>query len=66
MELFPAGGIELVAVELAPQVFDAEGVLADQQAGDVFMQVFSAALADAGEPGVGFDGDQDLAQVDPV
>ncbi|MDC1527901.1 hypothetical protein N8600_02440 [Gammaproteobacteria bacterium] len=66
MNFFPARRIELVAVEFAPQVFGPKGILADQEAGNIFQQVFGAALTNTGDTGISFNGHQYFTEVDPV
>jgi hypothetical protein len=49
------------AIHVLPRALDVERVLADQAAGARFERVASAALADAGDVGVGLDGDDHVA-----
>ena len=61
---FAAGGIEEGAVHVLPEALDVLGVAADEAAGGGGKEVFGAAFADAGDAGVGLDGDDDVALVE--
>jgi hypothetical protein len=47
-----------------PQSLDLEGVLADDAAGALLERVLDAALADAGQPGVGLHRDDHVALIE--
>ena len=59
-----AGGIEEGAVHVLPEVLDVLRVAADEAAGGGCEKIFGAAFADAGDAGVGLDGDDDVALVE--
>ena len=59
-----AGGIEEGAVHVLPEVLNELRVAADEASGGGGEEVFGAAFADAGDTGVGLDGDDDVTLVE--
>ena len=61
MQPFASGRIVEGAVHVLPQSFDVERVLADEPPGAWLQRVARPAFADAGDVGVGLDGDDHVA-----
>ena len=61
VEPFAPGRIVEGAIHVLPRAFDVERVLPDQAARARLQRVASAAFADAGDIGVGLDGDDHVA-----
>ena len=64
VHLLASGRVEERAQHILPEVLDAARVLADHAAGALHQQVGSAAFADAGDAGVGLDGDNHIALIE--
>ena len=56
--------IEEGPVHVLPEPLDVLRIAPDQAAGGLRQHVFRSALADAGDAGVGFDGDHHVALVE--
>ncbi len=64
MGLFAARGIEKRPVHVLPEQFDVLRVAADQSTRGLGQHVLRSALPDAGDSGVGFDGDHHVALIE--
>ena len=61
VEPFAPGRVVKCAIHVLPHAFDVERVPPDQAARAGFQRVASAAFTDAGDVGVGLDGDDHVA-----
>src|SRR5262249_46226866 len=57
VQLLAAGRVEIASIIDLPQMIDAQWILADDHLRALLDGVLRAALADANDPGVGFDSD---------